>query len=118
MGRTKDEVAALTFKIVEEVKKKQERNAKLQLSNAKKVFNVHFKGDLEKFRSLSKKLSKKAQKYASGYFNQENKVLIGQIANKLAKIKKVSPNAISNDIILASDQGADVLIKKIVEQYV
>jgi hypothetical protein len=116
MGRTKMEVDALTSKIWDITIEQQIKRQNSFTPDAKKVYNIKLKSLIQQRDILEKKIEAECAKLKIDYSSAEE-ILIGEIANNLAGNKPVRRSIIEREIILASDQGADALIKNISEMF-
>ena len=118
MARTKMEVDAITTKVRNIILEVIDKRIKDKIPEAKKLFDKKLKGLYKERISLDKKITLEAKKLGiAGTYNSD-KQAVDIIAERLAKIKYPNHGKIEMEVILAGDQGADVLIKNIVKMFV
>ncbi len=135
MRRNKFEIEALVDLIKGEIKKvnKAKTNTPEFRKKVEEQFTRDFGKIAEEFKKLiterailNKKIQtitelihKKTNLYSYEYNDMNiNEKLSESIRNKIANITKVTDQEIFNQIVLAEDQGAEIIVKKLTKLYV
>ena len=117
MARTKMEVDALAEKVARELQKRNDEKVEAFKAKAKKIYLKELAPLEKQLTSLQKKRNAKLKKLKLDYYYSNPETQISNLAMKLAKIKPVNHGDIYREIILAGDQGSDVLVKNLIKMF-
>lgn len=128
MGRTKYEIDALTDTILSEILKQQRKKLDAVKPKAKALYKSKYAPLLKKRTELEKKADAIAVKIKKDVYKVSGKHyvpsslteerIVEQLSKEFAKLTFASRQEIENKVILAGDQGADILIKNITKMFI
>jgi hypothetical protein len=124
MARTKMEVDALVSVITKKIKEERSKVANSK-DTKNKVLKLYKQKGIDKLLADRKKLEDQLEKIntrlraVSGeHWNTAKQTVLDGLTKKVLKFKSVDVSDIHNAIVLAGDEGADIMIRNIVKQFV
>jgi hypothetical protein len=118
------EVDALVSVIVKKIKEERSKVANSKETNNKALKLYKQKGidkllaDRKKLTDQLEKVNNKLRAVSSEHWNTSKQTVLDALKKKVLKFKSIEVSDIHNAIVLAGDEGADIMIRNIVKQFV